>query len=108
LSRADAGIGCWNAKYKYGFWRPATAIPVGGGNSDLAADPAWTPLVATPAHPEYPAGHACATGAVTPLVADFFGTTLVHVLMDSKSFTDGVHQRTFEDTRDLFPAGPNL
>jgi PAP2 superfamily len=97
---ADAGIGCWNAKYKYGFWRPATAIPVGGGNSDLAADPAWTPLGATPAHPEYPAGHTCATGAVTPLVADFFGTTRVHVLMDSKAFTDGVHQRAFEDTRD--------
>ena len=97
---ADAGIGCYNAKYKYGFWRPATAIPAGGGSSDLTADPAWTALAATPAHPEYPAAHACITGAVTPLVADFFGTTRVHVLMDSKAFTDSVHQHTFEDTRD--------
>ena len=28
---ADAIIGCFNAKYKYGFWRPVTAVPVGGG-----------------------------------------------------------------------------
>ena len=28
---ADAAIGCFNAKYKFGFWRPVTAIPTGGG-----------------------------------------------------------------------------
>jgi hypothetical protein len=98
---ADAAIGCFNAKYKYGFWRPATAIPAGGGSSDLTADATWTPLGVTPAHPEYPAAHACVTGAVAPLIASFFGTTRVHVLTDSKAFTDGVHQHTFEDTRDL-------
>jgi len=104
---ADAAIGCFNAKYKYGFWRPVTAIHVGDGNSglfagasDVAADPSWLPLAATPAHPEYPAAHACVTGALAPLVAYFFGTTRVHVRTDSKAFTDGVHQHTFEDTRD--------
>jgi hypothetical protein len=97
---ADAAIGCYNGKYHYGFWRPVTAIPAGGGSSDLTGDPSWAPLGVTPAHPEYPAAHACITGAVTPLVADFFGTTRVHVMMDSKAFTDGVHQHTFEDTRD--------
>ncbi len=98
---ADAAIACYNAKYKYGFWRPVTAIPAGGGNSDLAADAAWLPLGATPAHPEYPAAHACITGAVTPLIADFFGRTAVHVVVDSTAFTDSVHQHVFEDTRDL-------
>ncbi len=98
---ADAGIGCFNAKYKYGFWRPVTAITAGGGNSDLTADPAWIALGATPAHPEYPAAHGCITGAVAPLIASFFGTTRVHVLVDSKAFSDGVHQHTFVDTRDL-------
>ncbi|MBV9504231.1 MAG: vanadium-dependent haloperoxidase [Acidobacteriia bacterium] len=97
---ADAGIGCFNGKYEYGFWRPVTAIPAGGGNSALTADPGWIPLATTPAHPEYPAAHACLTGAVTPLVANFFGTTRVHVLMDSRAFSDGIHQHTFEDTRD--------
>jgi hypothetical protein len=98
---ADAAIGCFNAKYKYGFWRPVTAIPAGGGNSELTADPAWLALGATPAHPEYPAAHGCITGAVSSLTASLFGTTHVHVITDSLAFKDGVHQHIFEDTGDL-------
>jgi hypothetical protein len=106
---ADSAIGCFNAKYKFGFWRPVTAIPAGGGTSglpvpstDLVADPAWTPSGgATPAHPEYPAAHGCITSSVSTLIADFFGTTRVTVAVDSKAFTDGLHQHTFTDTRDL-------
>lgn len=52
---ADAAIGCFNGKYKYGFWRPVTAIPAGGGNADTPADPSWTALGTTPNYPEYPA-----------------------------------------------------
>jgi len=59
---ADAGIGCFNAKYKYGFWRPVTAIEAGGLVTDLPADPSWLPLGVTPAHPEYPAAHGCVNG----------------------------------------------
>ena len=106
---ADAAIGCFNAKYKFGFWRPVTAIPAGGGNTglpvsptDLTADPTWTPAGgATPAHPEYPAAHGCVTGAVSNLIADFFGTTRVAIAVDSKAFTDGLHQHAITDTRDL-------
>jgi hypothetical protein len=97
---ADASIGCYNAKYTYGFWRPVTAI-MGGASSDLSADPAWQPLGTTPAHPEYPAAHGCVTGAVSSLIAGYFGTTRVHVVVDSTVFTDGVHTHVFEDTRDL-------
>jgi hypothetical protein len=106
---ADAAIGCFNAKYKFGFWRPVTAIPAGGGTTglpvsptDLTADPTWTPAGgATPAHPEYPAAHGCVTGAVSNLIADFFGTTRVAIAVDSKAFTDGLHQHAITDTRDL-------
>ncbi len=100
---ADAAIGCFNAKYKYGFWRPVTAIEAGVGlfASNLPADPAWLPLGVTPAHPEYPAAHGCITGALSTLIASFFGTTRVHVQTDSKAFTDGVHEHDFQDTRDL-------
>jgi hypothetical protein len=97
---ADAAIGCFNAKYKYGFWRPVTAIQAGGGNAGTPADPTWVSLGTTPNHPEYPAAHGCATGAATTLVASFFGTTRVHVVTDSLAFTDGTHQHVFEDTRD--------
>jgi hypothetical protein len=106
---ADAAIGCFNGKYKFGFWRPVTAIPAGGGatglpvtSADLTADPTWLPSGgATPSHPEYPAAHGCITGAVSNLIADFFGTTRVTIMADSKAFTDGIHQHTFTDTRDL-------
>jgi hypothetical protein len=106
---ADAAIGCFNAKYKFGFWRPVTAIPAGGGASgpfssstDTPADPTWTPAGgATPAHPEYPAAHGCITSSVSNLIADFFGTTRVNIAIDSKAFTDGLHQHAFTDTRDL-------
>jgi len=75
LSMADAAIGCWEAKYHYVFWRPVTAIPLADtdGNPDTAADPTWTPLFATPAHPEYPSGHSCVSGAAGAVLADIFG-----------------------------------
>jgi hypothetical protein len=95
---ADATIGCWNAKYTYNFWRPVTAIPVGGGNSKLEGDPNWLPLLATPAHPEYPSGHGCATGAVTDILAAFFGTHRVHFVVESV-VTNTTH--TFENTNDI-------
>ena len=98
---SDAITACFDAKYTYSFWRPATATIAGGGNSDLQADPSWLPLGATPNHPEYPAAHACATGAVSTLLTGYFGTTKVHFLTDSTVFPDGVHTHVFEDSRDL-------
>jgi hypothetical protein len=97
---ADAAIGCFNGKYFYHFWRPWGAIPAGGDNPELVADPTWKPLATTPNHPEYPAAHACLTGAVTSLVADYFHTRKVHVVVTSSVFSDGVHTHTFEDTGD--------
>jgi hypothetical protein len=99
---ADAGIGCWNAKFTYNFWRPVTAIRAGGGNSELIADLDWTSLGTTPNHPEYPAAHGCVTGVVSSLVASFFGTHKVRIVVDSTAFSDGVHTHTFDSTTDWF------
>ncbi len=56
----NALIACWDAKYAYMFWRPLTAIRAGDtdGNSETELDPAWTPFITTPPHPEYPAAHS--------------------------------------------------
>jgi hypothetical protein len=72
----DAFIGCMNAKYQFNFWRPVTAIEEGDSdaNPDTIADPNWLPLATTPNHPEYPAAHGCVTGAITHVVAAYFGT----------------------------------
>lgn len=65
LAIADALIACWDAKYTYVFWRPVTAIQL--------EDPLWTPLFATPNHPEYTSGHSSASSAAATVLADYFG-----------------------------------
>jgi hypothetical protein len=95
---ADSAIGCWNAKFTFSFWRPVTAIRAGGGNPQLTGDPAWTPLAATPAHPEYPAAHGCVTGAVSTILAGYFHTQKVQFSVDSL-VTHTTH--TYDSTNDL-------
>ncbi|SRR6266404_1936985 len=73
----DAGMACFDSKYTYQLWRPITAI--GGadtdGNPATTADPTWSPLVATPNHPEYPSQHGCVTSALGLVLANALGTT---------------------------------
>jgi len=79
VAMADAAIACWESKYHEVAWRPVTAIRV--------TDPTWTPLIPTPAHPEYPSGHSTVSGAAAVVLAGFFG--------ESSSFiidTDGGNQ----------------
>ena len=73
---ADAAIVCWEAKYHYVTWRPVTAIPLADtdGNPATIADPDWTPLIVTPAFPEYPSGHSTVSGAAAGVLAAFFGS----------------------------------
>jgi hypothetical protein len=76
VSMADAGIACWDGKYRYVFWRPITAIRT--GSAGIGPDPAWEPLLdvfpaGTPAHPEYPSGHSTVSGAAAFILADAFG-----------------------------------
>jgi hypothetical protein len=95
---ADAGIGCWNAKFFFSFWRPVTAIRAGGGNPALIADPNWIPLANTPAHPEFPAAHGCVTGSVAHTLQGFFRTREV-ILVVSSTVTNTTH--TFTNTKEL-------
>jgi hypothetical protein len=105
LAIADAAIGCWDAKYTFVSWRPVTAIPLAGtdGNSDTTADTLWTPLLTTPAHPEYPSAHSCVSGAASRVLASYFGdNTAFNVTSDSPtmagvtrsftSFTDVIEE----------------
>jgi hypothetical protein len=74
LSVADAAIGCWEAKYTYNFWRPATAIPLADtdGNPDTVGGP-FTSYLTTPNHPDYPSGHSCVSAAAAAVLASTFG-----------------------------------
>ena len=75
LAMMDATIAVWDSKYTYRFWRPVTAIPLADtdGNDATEADPAWTPLRATPIHPEYPSAHASVSTAAAKVLTSFFG-----------------------------------
>jgi hypothetical protein len=70
---ADALIACFDAKYHFAFWRPITAIQAGDtdGNRWTVGDPAWTALIGTPNHPEYPSAHSCITPAGGQVIASF-------------------------------------
>lgn len=87
MAMADAGIAAWDAKYVYNFWRPITAIRAGDtdGNADTLADPAWTPLVPTPNHPDYLSGHATFSMAGATAMAGFFGTDNIPFTIPSES-----------------------
>src|SRR5262245_1750676 len=79
LAGADAYIATWDTKYTYTYWRPVTAVRLADadGNPDTAADPTWTPLIVTPAHPSYSSGHSAYGAAAAEVLAGFFGTDAV-------------------------------
>ena len=66
VALADATIAVWNAKNFYNSWRPVTAIRA-------TSDPAWTPLLPTPAFQEYPSAHSGVSSAAATVLASFYG-----------------------------------
>jgi hypothetical protein len=99
LAMADTAITTWSAKRHYGAiptevtWRPVTAIPLADadGNPDTIPDPDWLPLINTPAHPEYPAGHPSLNGAAATVLLSYFDDaqtfTLTATLQPSRTYT---------------------
>ena len=85
---ADAAISCWEAKYFYNFWRPITAIRLADtdNNPDTDPDVNWSPLMPTPAYPEYSSGHATVSGAGQEVLTEYFGQ---HVPVSGWSETFG-------------------
>lgn len=75
VAMADAVIACWEAKYHYSFWRPISAIRLADtdGNPGTTEDTTWTSLLTTPAHPDYPSGHATVSRSAKSVLADYFG-----------------------------------
>lgn len=76
---ADAGIAAFDAKFHFNFWRPVTAAARADedGNPATMANAGWTPLLATPSHPEYVSGHSTFSGAAAEILAAWFHTDAV-------------------------------
>jgi hypothetical protein len=82
IAMADTAITTWSAKRLYGSidsevtWRPVTAIPLAefdGNPNTVPPEDEWLPLMNTPAHPEYPAGHPSLNGAAATVLLAHFG-----------------------------------
>src|SRR3954453_14289546 len=80
MAGSDAGVATWHQKFKVGFLRPVTAIRNANklGNPALTEDPDWTPLLVTPAHPDYPSGHCAICGSSTGLMSLVFKTNEIN------------------------------
>jgi hypothetical protein len=70
MATDDAYMATAAAKLHYNYWRPIVAIRNADqdGNDATTLDPAWTPLINTPNHPEYPCGHCTQAGAIAEVM----------------------------------------
>ena len=100
VAAVDAIIAVFDAKYKYEFWRPITAIRNGDidGNPATARDAAWQPIDATPMHPEYPCAHCIVSSSVAAVVQGLLGSDEIPEVALTSPFVPGVTHR-FTDLR---------
>ena len=87
----------WDAKFHYNRWRPVTAIRNGDrdGNDATERDAGWTPLNATPMHPEYPSSAASVAGVASAVLESVFGTGSLPILTVTDA-ADSRLQRQFD------------
>ncbi len=87
----EAYIAVFDAKYHYNFWRPITAIRNGDtdGNDATERDPAWTPFIDTPMHPEYPCAHCIISGAISAVLQAEIGAARMPTLTTTSSTAQG-------------------
>jgi PAP2 superfamily len=95
IAAMDAVIAVFDAKYKYEFWRPITAIR----NGDIDGNPAtervatWQPIDATPMHPEYPCAHCITSSAIATVIEAALGTHEIPEVALMSPFAPGVTHR---------------
>ncbi|HET9194975.1 MAG TPA: vanadium-dependent haloperoxidase [Vicinamibacterales bacterium] len=75
IATNDALVASFKTKYHYKFWRPYTAIRLGGtdGNDKTVADAAWTTFIGTPCFPSYPSNHASGSNASLETLRRIYG-----------------------------------
>jgi membrane-associated phospholipid phosphatase len=78
FAMADGFIAGFEAKYRFRFWRPETAIraAAGDGNPRTEPDAAWKPFLITPPVPDYPSTHTVLGWAAAEVLIDVFGDSL--------------------------------
>lgn len=86
FAMADGFIVGFEAKYRFRFWRPETAIRAAAtdGNPRTEADTAWQPFLITPPVPDYPSTHTVLGWAAAEVLSELLGD---RVRFDTTSLT---------------------
>ena len=97
-SIADAIGTAWNAKLRYMWWRPISAIreSIDDGDPLTVPDPSWTSLLPAPPYPEWPSGLCSVIAAMTASLQHITGG--VNVTLGTPSV--GYRTWTDKDTLD--------
>ena len=90
VAQHDATIACWDTKYAYLEPRP------------IQVDSSIQTLFATPPHPSFPSGHACASGAAAAALAAVFPDAAAQFSSRAKeaglsTFYAGIHYQNDVD-----------
>jgi hypothetical protein len=95
VAEVDAIIAVFDAKYKYEFWRPITAIRNGDIDSNPATerDATWQPVDGTPMHPEYPCAHCILSSSVATVIEALLGSNEIPEVSLTSPFVLGVTHR---------------
>jgi PAP2 superfamily len=95
VATVDAIIAVFDAKYKYEFWRPITAIRNGDidGNPATERDATWQPIDTTPMHPEYPCAHCIVSSSAAAVIQGLLGTDEIAEVSLTSPFVPGVTHR---------------
>jgi len=95
VAESDAIIAVMDAKYKYDFWRPITAIRNGDidGNPATEREATWQPIDNTPLHPEYPCAHCIVSSAVATAIESVLGGSAIPEVALTSPFAPGVTHR---------------
>ena len=80
FAMADGFIAGFDAKYRFRFWRPETAIQQAGadGNPMTEPDPAWRPFLITPPVPDYPSTHTVLGWAAAEVLIETLGNGVTY------------------------------
>ena len=72
---ADGFIAGFEAKYRFRFWRPVTAIhdAAADDNPLTTPDPTWQPFLITPPVPDYPSTHTVLGWAAAEVLIELLG-----------------------------------
>ncbi len=118
VAGADALINCWDDKEHWHFWRPVTAINLGGqdGNWKTVGDPAWQPFISTfagpaagtflptPPYPDHPSGYNCLTSSMMNTAKRFFGNEMTFTVERTPGGTARTYTRFTDVVRDTIDA----